>query len=180
MSKVGRITVRALNVLVWAALIAAVAVLAVPRLLGWNLETVLTGSMAPALPIGSIIAVQPVETSTVKAGDIITFTTGGTPPLTTHRVVDVNADGTFTTKGDANEDADIAPIDDGRVLGRVTFFIPYAGYAADALKRPIGWGMAIAVVVFLWTLGELMPGGKKSTTRDNEDEAEPLVEQAAA
>ena len=179
MNKVGRITARALNVLVWVALIAAIAVLAVPRLFGWNLETVLTGSMEPTLPVGSIIAVQPVEPSVVKAGDVITFATGGNPPLTTHRVVAVNPDSTFTTKGDANEEADIAPVDDGRLVGRVSFYIPLAGYAADALKRPLGWGMAMAIVVLVWALGELMSGNKSKTENDT-DEAEQLVEQVAA
>lgn len=57
------------------------------------------GSMAPAISPGDLIVVAPTP-SKVEPGMILVMTVAG--EVVTHRVVSVNADGTLTTRGDAN------------------------------------------------------------------------------
>ena len=180
MSQARKITLRVLNVLVWVSLVAAVAVIIVPRLLGMQLETVMSGSMVPALPVGSIVAVQPTDTTALEVGDIITFVSFGNPPLTTHRIVEVNDDGTFVTQGDANEDPDLAPVDDGAVVGRVAFFIPVAGYAAVALKQPTVWAMLFFAGLLLWSASELVKGRRRDKAPVEEQTSAAVAEQVAS
>src|SRR5437868_2450342 len=106
--------VRKLTALLQTALtvvaVAGAALLFVPRLLGWQVDTVLSGSMTPAYPVGSVLFVKPLSPAAVDVGDIITFRTGagdGTP--VSHRVVSVERSSNglaFVTKGDANEEPD--------------------------------------------------------------------------
>src|SRR5690625_3453636 len=74
-----------------------------PEVFGYQLKTVLSGSMEPEIQTGSIIAVQTVEDGAGFAvGDVITFMESQ-DKLITHSVVEVNEsrDGVvYTTKGD--------------------------------------------------------------------------------
>ena len=69
-----------------------------------------TGSMAPAIPTGSLAVVKEVSADSVAVGDVVTVDREGELPVT-HRVVTTNAlpDSGATyleLKGDANEYAD--------------------------------------------------------------------------
>jgi signal peptidase len=81
-----------------AALLAIVGL----RLAGYAPLVVLSGSMEPALPVGSVVFTHQVPAASVAPGQVITFERPGpTHELITHRVVAVR-DGAFRTKGDAN------------------------------------------------------------------------------
>lgn len=104
-----------------------------------------SGSMAPSLPVGSIVITK--TAAVYSEGDIITFTPEGTKNQITHRIVSVgtsDAGATFTTKGDANEEADSWRITQDRVLGKSLFIIPKLGYLADFVRTPKGF---VALVV---------------------------------
>jgi len=77
--------------------------------------------MSPGLPVGAIAFVRPVDPATVEPGDVITFQRApDAPELVTHRVLAVDASSgvpVFTTKGDANEDADVNATPIGRIRG---------------------------------------------------------------
>lgn len=71
--------------------------------------TMLTGSMAPELPTGSVIILAPRETSTLQPGDVIAFNPPDSPDTVIHRIIDIeskNGEIVVTTKGDVNEDVD--------------------------------------------------------------------------
>src|SRR5690606_31650101 len=76
---------------------------------GYQLKTVLSGSMEPAIKTGSIIAVKPGGDMTrFKEGDIITFM-DEERRLVTHRIIEVVQSGDQTmyrTKGDNNNAPD--------------------------------------------------------------------------
>ena len=96
---------------------------------------VMSGSMEPAIPVGSLVAVVPALPEAVGIGDVITYRLPDR--LVTHRVVAVaSADGApvFTTKGDANLDPDPAPIRPVRSLGRVVTTVPAIGYVIHTLQ----------------------------------------------
>ncbi|WP_409969931.1 signal peptidase I [Bengtsoniella intestinalis] len=106
-----------------------------PMLLGYHSAMVISGSMEPNYPVGSITYYKQTAFENIQEGDVITFDLGETS-LATHRVVAVNAaDQTFTTKGDANETQDVNPVAYSKVEGKtIGFAIPYAGYFVTYVK----------------------------------------------
>src|SRR5687768_3924255 len=94
-----------------ALLLAFIGWVTLPRVLNLQAVVVLTGSMEPALPVGSIAFVQKSGPENVSAGDILTFYRPDVQQrvLVTHRVVAVIGDRNgqaFKTQGDANTEED--------------------------------------------------------------------------
>lgn len=120
-----------------------------PQFLGYQLKTVLSGSMEPTFKTGSIIAVKPVDdTNTLKKGEVVTFLQQDNT-IVTHRIVEVikNGDNSMIqTKGDNNKDMDTQPILAQNVIAKYTgFSIPYLGYFIDFAKS--NKGTAILLIV---------------------------------
>ena len=87
-----------------AALILALAVL-VPALLGYQRYVITSGSMTGTYDRGSLVFDKVVPTSSLRAGDVITFRPPGHAGLVTHRIhtlTSVDGKRVLTTKGDAN------------------------------------------------------------------------------
>jgi signal peptidase I len=108
---------------------------------GWRADTVLSGSMEPALPVGCVEVTKPVTPEDIKVGDIITFRSLTNGKLMSHRVIAVEEDESyqFRTKGDANEDVDPYSIPSENVVGRVCFKVAHVGRVVEYLKTPIGF-----------------------------------------
>lgn len=117
-------------------LLAAVAVLvALPRITHGAALTVLSGSMAPELPVGSVVLVRAADPATLRVGDVATYRQDGTANLVTHRIVAIERGPTlrFTFRGDANPVADPRPVPSSAILGKVWFDVPYLGSVRDRL-----------------------------------------------
>jgi signal peptidase I len=123
--------------LVFAAMMATVAIMLVPAALGFHRYVILTGSMTGTYDRGSIVYDHPVAVSELKVGDPITY---APPPgfthqqRETHRIYAIGrgADGqrVFRTKGDANKSPDVWNfLLPQRTQDRVVFHVPYLGYA---------------------------------------------------
>jgi signal peptidase len=120
---------------------------------GWRADTVLSGSMEPALPVGCVQVTKPVEPAEIKVGDIITFRSPTNGKLMSHRVAAVEEGESyqFRTKGDANEDVDPYLVPSENVVGRVCFKVAHVGRVVEYLKSPLGFimlglvGMALIV-----------------------------------
>jgi len=102
-----------------------------PQLFGYQLKTVLSGSMEPGIQTGSIIAVKSaVDKTNFKAGDVITFMEEEV--LITHRITEVSKSGDsvlYRTKGDNNNAEDMNPVQSGNVVASYTgFTMPKVGY----------------------------------------------------
>jgi signal peptidase I len=147
-------------------LIGVIAFFVGPRLLGWQMVVVLSGSMEPALPVGSVIFVEPASAESVKVGDILTFRPGSDVVLpadgkvvqVTHRVVEViRKDGqlSFRVKGDANQAPDGYLVPARDVVGTVKGDIPYLGLAADRLRTKEGFALLIGIPGALIIAGEI-------------------------
>jgi signal peptidase I len=125
-----------------------------PNFLGYQLKTVLSGSMEPTFKTGSIIAIEPSNNPTeFNKGDIITFKKDEST-IVTHRVIEVikndSGDILYKTKGDNNEDADVEPVLSQNVLAKYTgFTIPYAGYLVDFAKSKIGTALLLIIPGFI-------------------------------
>lgn len=127
-----------------AAIVLLLLSSAIPIPGGLKTFVVQSGSMEPSIKTGGVVVIKPMDTYGV--GDVITFgPRSKTKPPTTHRIVEVKADGNFLTKGDANEDGDIRPVSRYEVIGQVLFTVPYVGYAVAAAQKP--WGFTIIVVI---------------------------------
>ena len=130
------------QVVLWLVILAAVAAVAlavaIPRVAGGTPYTVLTGSMEPDLPPGTLVVVRPVDPEDIALGDVITFQLeSGKPTVATHRVVAVGTrlDGeqVFTTQGDANGTPDRNPVRAVQVQGRLWYSVPYLGHLNSVL-----------------------------------------------
>lgn len=102
-----------------------------PQLFGYQLKTVLSGSMEPGIQTGSIIAVKSaVDKINFKEGDVITFQEEEI--LITHRITEVVKSGDsvlYRTKGDNNNAEDKNPVLSDNVVAAYTgFTVPYVGY----------------------------------------------------
>lgn len=103
-----------------------------------------SGSMEPAIKTGGVVIVKPMRS--YQVGDVITFgPRSKTKSPTTHRIIEVQSDGDFVTRGDANEDSDMRAVSRYEVIGKVLFSIPYVGYAVATAQKP--WGFTIIVVI---------------------------------
>ena len=113
----------------------------------YKLFIVQSGSMEPAIKMGSIVVVKPAKE--YKIGEVITFGPYSKAKVpTTHRIYDirvVSGEPIYITKGDANNAPDHREITKKEVIGKVLFSIPYLGYAVDFAKKPIGFVLIILV-----------------------------------
>ncbi|MFT3970350.1 MAG: signal peptidase I [Micropruina sp.] len=110
----------------------------VPAVTGSVALTVRTSSMEPALPPGTLIVVRPTELADLVPGKVLTYQLkSGEPTLVTHRITQrmLRADGSpvFITKGDANAQPDLVPVQPVQVKGTVWYAIPYLGWVAALL-----------------------------------------------
>src|SRR5579859_5327457 len=95
-------------------LVVAVIVQLGPSIVGDEGLIVFSGSMAPAVKVGDLVIIRPIDPDLLVAGDIVTYTPVDQPNvLVTHRVVAIATDPaghrTFTTRGDANDASDASP-----------------------------------------------------------------------
>ncbi len=125
------------------------------RLLGWEQYTVLTGSMEPGLPVGSLLVVRPVEKEDISVGDVITFYSSGGQDVVTHRVLDVTEDH-IITKGDANNVRDPSPVPFNRVKGKLVFSIPLLGFISLLLEK-VGVLPVLLIIFGLILLAYILP-----------------------
>lgn len=115
----------------------------IPRLMGMQPYAIVSGSMEPAYPTGSLVYAQPVAGEDLRLGDVAAFWRD--QDVIVHRVDSVEpAEKEFVAKGDANDDVDLRPVSFRDVIGRVVFSIPYVGYFLMALgslegKLLLGW-----------------------------------------
>ena len=134
--------------IILADILVPVAVI-VPQLGGYVPFAVVSASMAPAIPVGSMVYVSYAEPETIQPGEVITFYMNvEAETTTTHRVVENDTQKkAFVTKGDANEKVDIVPIPYSSVLGRVIFTIPVLGFILLGINLIYGKIMYVASFV---------------------------------
>jgi signal peptidase len=146
-------------------------------LLGWQLQSVQSGSMLPTYPVGSLLVVETVDPADVSAGTPLVFRDSrDTWRLVTHRVIEVRAaDGTspvFITKGDANASPDSLPVTAAQVRGRVLWSVTHLGNAMEWVQFPRSLVLIIVPAVLLLFQGRA-PRGRGA------DAAQPQATRAA-
>ncbi|OYD66701.1 signal peptidase I [Rhodococcus sp. OK302] len=131
------------TVVSWVLLLVMVGILAVmvliPRLTGSTAYTVLTGSMEPTMPPGTLIVVKPTPNEDLTVGDVITFQpVSGEPAVVTHRIeaifYTVEGERSIRTRGDANNVADATLLVPEQIRGRVIYAVPYLGQVNSVIN----------------------------------------------
>ena len=148
-----------LNIIGTAIIIAAIILcltLTLPRLAGYSGYCVLTGSMEPTIPVGSLIYSKSVDPASLEEGDVIVFSDGRSDVPVTHRVLSNEPDnGQVITKGDANAQADLSPVSYSDVYGLVAVHIPVLGRLLIPLGTLTGKLGIVAVILAGLLLCEL-------------------------
>ncbi len=143
-----------MNIII-VVLIILVGILFVPRFFGYQNFAVISGSMEPNMPVGSIVYAHPEDFENIKVNDVISYRVNE-ETMVTHRVVEVNEeDKSFITKGDANDVNDANPISYDNVVGVVKMCIPLLGYITMYIKTPLGVGVLCGIVFIILLLNFL-------------------------
>ena len=120
------------------------------RLAGFKVYTVLSGSMEPTFHVGSLVYVKSVAPESIQVGDPITFVMDENLTVATHRVVGIDAENQhFTTKGDANDNVDAAPVHFKNLIGKAVYSIPYLGYVSNWIQHSPGMYITTAIMILL-------------------------------
>lgn len=135
--------------------LVAFGVLAVgPRTGRYQTATVLTASMRPTMPEGSMVVTTPVRPADLRVGDVITYRIPVEDRrIVTHRVVEIHEPGptpVVRTKGDANNGPDpwTARLKGGSVW-KARAAVPKVGYATVWLREPKVRTLFVLFVPFL-------------------------------
>lgn len=165
---------RFLGALLLAAAILSCLPVAIPQAAGYRVYSIVSGSMEPELPVGSLIYVKRTDAQKVAAGDVIAFEKEGS--VVSHRVVENNtAEEEFTTKGDANAEEDLRPVPYEALIGRVEAHVPYLGVLSvlySSLQGKLSMiGFACAGAVLLLLAGRLRDQEAGRTSEESGEEA---------
>ena len=148
-----------INILVAALLLLALSIVGA-KFLGGGAYAIVSGSMEPEYPVGSLIYTKKVNPADLKKGDVITFTIAE-DVVATHRIVDIRPDETqsdvllFTTKGDANEQNDAGYVDSRNIVGSPILTVPFLGYGLDYVQNHGSAYLFIALVAFVLLVATL-------------------------
>ncbi|OGY18615.1 MAG: signal peptidase I [Candidatus Chisholmbacteria bacterium RIFCSPLOWO2_01_FULL_50_28] len=111
---------------------------------------VMSGSMEPAVRLGSVVVVRPQ--SSYSSNDVVTYAPNGDKEKpVTHRILfksypdGITQAPVYLTKGDANEDFDRAAVSAKDVIGKSLFVIPFLGYVVNFAKQPYGFIFLVIV-----------------------------------
>jgi signal peptidase I len=116
-----------------------------------QMKIVQSGSMMPAIKVGSVVVIMP--RAPYEVGEIITFTSERMDMPVTHRVFAKTKEAgrtTYVTKGDANEEPDLSSVPERNVIGKVVLTIPYLGYIIDFARKPMGFTFLIGIPATLF------------------------------
>jgi signal peptidase len=146
---------------------------------GLSANTVVSGSMRPDIEPGDVIIATQKSSSDVRIGDVVIFLDRKTWQVQAHRVIEKKTKdevNTFTTKGDANSEAD-GPFEIGASapLRTTSIVLPNIGYALNTLQRgDVRAGIGITLLAIMTILIFGSENQKARRSRKNQDSAQPL------
>jgi signal peptidase len=141
-------------VIIIIALLLIVSAFPIPG--NFQIKTVQSGSMEPAIQTGGLVVVKPTEN--YQEGDVVTFFGEDSYETVTHRITSVQlveGEPRYVTKGDANENEDREKISREQIIGKVILDLPYLGYVVNFAKTPIGFALIVIVPASIFIYEEL-------------------------
>jgi len=117
-----------------------------------------SNSMVPTFYKGDLLILQGVPSEELRIGDIVVFTPQSRPAIV-HRIIRMNDDGTFQTKGDANPKQ--LPfetrVEYSQIHGREVLIVPYFGWVKIGLMEyvlpNIGWAVLVVAIAYISSIG---------------------------
>ena len=148
------------------------------NLFGTRILQVVTGSMEPSIHVNDYITVKSIDTAELQPGDIIAFYSEDEEikgKLVTHRIAQINADGSFVTRGDANPVDDSLTVKPDQVLGKYTgktrFFIWLGSFGSNmSFKKAML--ILLMIVISLMSVFEIRSIAKVGRELSKEKKAE--------
>ena len=137
--------------IIWSSILAMTLslVVLIATGFGWQIGTVVSGSMEPTLQTGGAAVCRPVDPKQIEPGDVIAFKSTNDPSTTiTHRVIGVYGPAnspSFATRGDANNSPDENLVPAENIKGKIVFHLPYVGYLFSFARTP--WGIIALIAI---------------------------------
>jgi len=128
----------------WAALPALIP--------GWTSAAIMSGSMSPSIRTGDVVVASSSDGENLGLGTVVMFEGPSRPGYVTHRIVEINEDGTYTTQGDANPGADSTPLRPEQVVGTGRILVPLIGLPYVWISNEEWVTLAVSAVVMLLAL----------------------------
>lgn len=134
----------------------------------YKVLVVKSGSMTPAIGVGSLIFVLPqnsvispfmTEIPKYFSQDVVLFKNTESDFLITHRIINwyqKNGSVFYKTKGDANNTPDQNLVSQNNILGKVMFSVPYIGYVVDFARMPYGYFLMIVIPCMYIIFSQIM------------------------
>ncbi len=166
-------------------IVVMVVILAIPlvgiRIVGIDILTVLSPSMEPKYPTGSLIYLVDVDPAKLEVDDVITYRISE-KTTATHRIKEIipgEDDPSivrFRTKGDNNDDYDGSLVEFEQIEGKVIFCIPLLGHLAMYIQRPPGLyvaiGTALAIIFFVMVVDTVTDDKKSKNKNEHKGESD--------
>jgi signal peptidase len=168
------------GLLAFVLLLAALVVL-VPAVTRSTPYTILTSSMEPGLPPGTLVIVKPIDPVDIKIGTVITYQLdSGESAVVTHRVIEIQgptlpgAEPSFITKGDANSAPDAKPVMSVQVRGAVWYSVPLIGWVNNIVNGDLRSVVipVVAGLLFLYAGWSIVTSRIDKRRRRQREEAE--------
>lgn len=184
MNRAFKTALRVISALATCVVILLAILFAGVRVLGIDVLTILSPSMEPQYPTGSLIYLVDVDPSELRVNDVITFRLS--PSMTaTHRIIELVPDAEdptitrFRTKGDSNNAPDGSLVEYGDIVGKPVLCIPYLGYLAQYIQTPPGCyvaiGTGLALILFVMTVDAVT--GDKTNVKTQKSKGDDVHEE---
>lgn len=172
---------------------------------GFSFYAVVSGSMEPTIPVGSVIKVGKYKLDELQVGDIITYQviddSTNKVNVVTHRIAQLDklednqvigegdeqiektvVNYKIVTKGDANNAEDNYEVKPGNIIGKYEMYIPYLGYISAFAQTQLGFVLMIvlpAVILILWEAIDLVLHFTSAKAVQSKAEIEKLKQELA-
>lgn len=126
----------------------------------YRIYCVVSGSMEPSIPRGSLVLMKRMLDSQYRLGDVIVYVRDDkkSAPVM-HRIIDLQKNqfgiGFISTKGDSNPNGDPWQVNYNQIEGKVIRDVPYAGYLISYLNTKFGFLLIALMTFFFLILGEV-------------------------
>ena len=143
------------QVVAWIVITAMIVILAacvvIPRIGGATPYTILTGSMRPTLPPGTLVVSKPANVDDINIGDVITFQIrSGKPTVATHRVIgriaDRKGNPQFLVQGDSNGSPDSRPVSAVQIKGKMWYAVPFLGWVNVLINNAQRHALSVLII----------------------------------
>jgi len=149
--------------------IALCAPITLPGLMGYQVYDVVSGSMEPEIPVGSVVYVKQADPSMIQVGDVIAYQSES--DVVIHRVTaNRSSMGEMVTKGDANNVEDFSPVPYVDVLGRVEVHLPFLGAFMSIYASVAGKVYLLLIAAFGVMLNLVAANMRQRRREEAEDE----------